>query len=427
MAEYTDRERFIPFSKAQIIDMLCTDGKLNKNNVEKFRKFCRILDSIYHFEFHSKLEYLKENYYPFDPDKDTKFTNSYSEEELLKFEKNLVSKFREILNDANYEEITEQELNLALKEESIFKISLYVDFDDFDSYSLFWRGHINHKEKIRKYFFKEIDLDVPTFERVAMLIKFKKDEYFKQKKRKIAFEPGSTIIKLFKNIPKADLEMLFPNTQIKMKLKDKIIMLAAAIGGGIGVFTKTAAGIIAMLGVIWFFILNFGNTEPVRNILSDPEKMGALIAGISGIGVITAFLIKQWVNYKNRKIKFMKTLGDNLYFKNLDNNKGVFFHLINDAEEEEFKESILGYYFLLFSEQGLTEIELDDEIENWFGKKYNVLIDFEIKDSLRKLNDLKLCQIVGENKNNMSPIYKVIGIDEGFKHLDNIWDNFFQN
>ena len=49
------------------------------------------------------------------------------------------------------------------------------------------------------------------------------------------------------------------------------------------------------------------------------------------------FLFKQISKYKNRKIKFMKALSDNLYFKNLDNNAGVFYHLIDAAEEEEFK------------------------------------------------------------------------------------------
>ena len=37
----------------------------------------------------------------------------------------------------------------------------------------------------------------------------------------------------------------------------------------------------------------------------------------------------------------MKALSDNLYFKNLDNNAGVFHHLIDAAEEEEVKEAIV--------------------------------------------------------------------------------------
>jgi hypothetical protein len=62
----------------------------------------------------------------------------------------------------------------------------------------------------------------------------------------------------------------------------------------------------------------------------------------------------------------MKALSENLYFKNFDNNAGVFHHLIDAAEEEEFKEAVLAYSFLLTEDRDLTIAELDGAIENWF-------------------------------------------------------------
>ncbi|HCS80068.1 MAG TPA: DUF3754 domain-containing protein, partial [Alteromonas macleodii] len=38
-----------------------------------------------------------------------------------------------------------------------------------------------------------------------------------------------------------------------------------------------------------------------------------------GMGVFGSFIFKEWTKFKNRKIRFMKALSDNLYFKNLDN------------------------------------------------------------------------------------------------------------
>ena len=49
------------------------------------------------------------------------------------------------------------------------------------------------------------------------------------------------------------------------------------------------------------------------------------------------------------------TYGDNLYFRNLVNNTGVFYSLIDAAEEEESKEAFLAYYFLHTAEGSLTE------------------------------------------------------------------------
>ena len=75
------------------------------------------------------------------------------------------------------------------------------------------------------------------------------------------------------------------------------------------------------------------STEPVE--LSRATAL-ALLAGIAGLG---SFIWKQFNNFKNRKLRFLQSLTENLYFKNLDNNAGVFHRLIDDAEEEECKEA----------------------------------------------------------------------------------------
>ena len=130
------------------------------------------------------------------------------------------------------------------------------------------------------------------------------------------------------------------------------------------------------------------------------------------------FLFKQISKYKNRKIKFMKALSDNLYFKNLDNNAGVFYHLIDAAEEEEFKEAVLAYYFLLTAEDPLTKKELDGRIENWLAEGWDCQIDFEIGDAVNKLQRLNLIQPDEE-------ILKGVPLSEAKQQLDTIWDDFF--
>ena len=112
-------------------------------------------------------------------------------------------------------------------------------FDDFDSQLIFRRGIRTQKITFKKYFFKTVEKEISIFERVALLIKFKDAEYFEGKKRKdLKFAPGTMIIKLFKNIPRADLEMLFPNTRVRMKLKDKLLISGSILGGGVAVFLK---------------------------------------------------------------------------------------------------------------------------------------------------------------------------------------------
>jgi hypothetical protein len=62
-------------------------------------------------------------------------------------------------------------------------------------------------------------------------------------------------------------------------------------------------------------------------------KQPHIIALFAGPGALSGYLFKQINPHKHRKLKFMKALSDNLYPKHLDNNAGLFYHLI-DANED---------------------------------------------------------------------------------------------
>jgi hypothetical protein len=139
---------------------------------------------------------------------------------------------------------------------------------------------------------------------------------------------------------------------------------------------------------------------------------------LAGAATLAGYLWKQFSNFKNRKIRFMQALTQNLYFKNLDNNAGVFLRLINDAEAEESKEALLAYYFLLMSPVALTKAELDRQIEHWFEVKWNCSIDFDVGDALQKLRRLGL---VTESAGALT----AIDLESAIGLLDQRWDNYF--
>ena len=407
------RHRFIPFRKADVIDMCVNESRLSPDEIESFKELCQILEAIFHFEFHGRLEKLKAFYAPFNPDADTRSVVKYSAAQKEKLQKQLVAEMTAVLTAANFEKITAQDLKQALTEESIFQIRLEVDFEDFEDVIFFRRGESIKEETLVKYFgLWKKPFQFTNYDRVAIYIKFKEADYFEQQKRKhLYFEPGSTVIKLFHNVPKADLEMLFPNSKVRMKTIDKIIIgVPAAVSGIVVLVTKLGASLLLVGSVISFW-LGFKDEEV-------QIKQQHLIALGAGLGTLAGFLFRQINKYKNRKIKFMKALADNLYFKNLDNNAGVFYHLIDVAEEEEFKEAVLAYYFLLTADEPLTKPMLDQRIENWLSDRWDCRIDFEIGDAIQKLQRLKL--IAAENDDLHS-----VPLDSAKQQLDTIWDNYF--
>ena len=155
-----------------------------------------------------------------------------------------------LLDAANFEPITEADLQDALAEESLFKIRLEVDFDDFEEVLFFRRGESQRQETIVSLAgLKKTPVTFTNYDRVVVYLKFKDEAYFTAAgRRDLPYKPGATLIKLFKNVPKADLEMLFPNSEVRMKTIDKLIIgIPAAVSGAVVVVSKLGAS-LALVG-----------------------------------------------------------------------------------------------------------------------------------------------------------------------------------
>ncbi len=413
MAQSIRKDRFIPVRKTDLINACIQDSPFGEPQKQAFQQLCQIIVSTLHFDYHKMLEVLKDNYAPFDPNSDTLPLQPLDKEQLQIKQQTFAKHFASVLNAANYEKVTEEDLQEALEEESLFKVRLEVEFNDFAEVVFYRRGDYQKTETIRSWFgLRKRELTFTNYDKVAVYIKFKDADYFEENDRgTLLFEPGSTIIKLFQNVPKADLEMLFPNSEVRMRTLDKAIIGGSAlVGGAVVLVTKLGASLILLAGLFSYWL---GLSD--KQVTIGTQELIAL--GV-GAGVLGGFIFKEWSKFKNRKLKFMKALADNLYFKNLDNNAGVFHHLIDAAEEEECKEAILAYYFLLLSEDALSAEQLDERIEQWFSKRFQFDIDFEVEDALNKLSRFGI--VVKE-----IGLYRAKTIEEARATMEATWDGYF--
>jgi hypothetical protein len=398
--------RFIPFRRQDIVDMCLRDARTGVEE-EKFRQLAHMLEQIFHFEFHRVIEGLKNAYADLDPDQDTRRLGLPGAGDAPAF----VDLLDGLLEKANYERIGEAELNQALNESSLFKIRLQVDFADFAEVLLFARGQSMRSEILPTWFgLRSRRIEFINYDRVVVYLRVR-DDYQNAARDYSYCRAGATLLRLFRNVPRADLEMLFPNTQVRMRLVDKLLIgVPALVSGGIVLTTKLGASMV-LLGSLFGYWLGL-HSEPTE---LNQGRVMVLAAGAATLG---GYLWKQFSNFRNRKIRFMQALTQNLYFKNLDNNAGVFHRLVNDAEEEETKEALLAYYFLLISPRALAKDELDRQIEDWFRDAWNCELDFEIDDALQKLHSLGL---VEESAGGL----QAVPVDQGIRLLDQRWDNYF--
>ncbi|KAJ9472360.1 hypothetical protein DIPPA_22916 [Diplonema papillatum] len=68
--------------------------------------------------------------------------------------------------------------------------------------------------------------------------------------------------------------------------------------------------------------------------------------------------------------------------------------LVNQVQEQELKEIILGYFFL-WKKSPLTQRQLDYEVETFLNDQFQIELDFEVEDALQKLILLKLVEETG--------------------------------
>lgn len=375
-------ERFIPVSLDRLINDLIAQQNLTPDDSFSFQRFCSLYIKLFNAQAQDKFQSLKNGYTSFSPDAELVKSQIDNEQAALK---QLKKKIYSVLNDANYEQLSESELNHALNKISPHGVKVSVDFDEFSDIALFYRGSAIKTETIKSWrhlYLRNKQIDTQIYRRLFVLIQPKTrnkwiDDYKARKRTSLkkaekkahkAFkslgidgQQEVVYLKLFKDIPKADLEMLFPNTRIQIRLFDKIKL--GIMGGG-----GTAGGIMATISKFSAAI------EPVSAILA--------IGGLLGV------IWRQIAKIFNQRAKYSALLTKNLYFYSLDNNMGALTYLADNATAEECKEAILAYYFLI--QQQSDRLSLDKKIEHYIAEQYQIPMDFEIDDGLEKLSEAGL-------------------------------------
>lgn len=384
------KQHFIPFSRHDV-ECICRDTRfVTEADFEQHRLlFSHIID----VEYHTILEQLKLAYAPFNPDLDTKPWHQSTVEPHV-----LPQLVEQVLTAANYQSLSEQDLASAMTDQSLCDIKLDVDFSEFSQLLVFSRGEHVAKRTVKRFGpFGRKDVEFVNYERVFIFLRYQEQQWFDDNKRKVPTQvkPGGVMLKLFKDVPKADLEMLFPNGKIKMRNRDKLLIgLPALASGGIILATKLGATMVLLAALLSFY-LGWSDKE----VILDQKNILILAAGLATLG---GYFWKQFSVFNHKKIKFMQSLSESLYYKALDNNMGVFHYLIDNAKESEGKELILAWTFM--QKLGCaTAAELDSTIESYFEKTLQTELDFDVEDALAKLVRLALVEKSGNGYQAIEP------------------------
>lgn len=407
------RDQFIPIRNSEIVSALEAEVGAGAN-VDEVRRFCQILGALFHFESFAVLERLRDDYFYFNPE--TEAHGRLSHEELEARRLDLARALAEVLQKANYQEISHQEVEQAHNQRHLLRVEVRAPLDDYHLVQFFERGRHTEKVDVGKWFgLRRRLIDATVFDNVVLVVAVKSVAEItskRQRKRLEAsnFKPGTILIKYFRNITASDLYMLLPQVKVVMSIADQLTIGLPALAGAVPLLLNLLPA-LTVLGLVAGYYLGLAPEL-------DNDTMVKSFGALTGLAAVIGFVLTQRMKYQKRSLQYQKEISDHFYFRNISNNSGIFDSLVGSAEDQEFKEAALAYFFLLEANAPITQAELDGRIESWLSSRFQIDMDFEVEDALSKLDRLGLLQ----RSNGMLAVPPV---GQALFRLDELWDGLF--
>ncbi len=364
------RERYIPLKTHELIAHLTGIDPNDEQRTQALGRLFKQLVALVHQHYESHHEQLVLLYHEFDPDLDitpTQLSNPSSLDAAQRdiLGRKLFSEIADSLEYANYRRLKPREIQLALNVASHWGVRLKIRFSSFRRLEVYGRGDIIVKRWKRdwRHFFRLREVDVPIYQRLVVVFRTKELQNMPE-----LLDPDCVHVRMFKNIPKLDVDMMLPGSQVRMNWMDTGKIGVPTLWGLMMLASRLAKSIwlLAILGAVKFF---------------------SSFLFIFAIVIASLFYgIKSIFSYTSTKQRYQLSVARNLYYQNLDNNLGALLRLIEEAQQQESCEAILAYYVLSNSKSAHLAVEqIDEQAELILRSITGIEVDFDVEDALRDL------------------------------------------
>lgn len=358
------REHFIPVRPAELVQQLLGKGKLDASQEATFRSLCSQLERFFHNEIRCSVRRLQELYALVGPDQDTERLTHVDRVRRETTISDLFDGLAALLERANFRRLSSQELEEAIGCASELGVRLHVDLDSFQRLEVYARGEaaVRHTKRSWRNAFRVVESEIAMYQRLVVVFRLGEEELEQQ-------TVNTAYMKLFKNVPKKDVDMTLPGARVRISLLDQGKIILPTLSG-IGI-----TGLKIFKGALLLAFAGFYGLLAVIGLIG-----GAIGSGLKSVN-----------GYVRTRNKYELSLARNLHYQNLDNNAGVLLRIASEAEAQEVREAILAYFVLLTNEGTCCPSRFQDEAEALL-RECGVDIAFETDDALDKLERLRLCQ-----------------------------------
>ncbi len=409
------RENFVPLHSTDIVAFLTQHPALGIEQRVQFQELADLILSLLDHLYRQRQEHLTYIYAPLDPDRDRMLLTVPTPAHRDSLAAELLGQLPDVLERANYHRLSETEIQQAIKAASAWGVRMRINFATLEHLEVYARGCVTGKRWIRDWrnLFRLKAISVPLYQRIVVVFRTKAGLKSTQ------FDSERVYLRMFKNVPQQDVDMLLPATGIQMTWLDHSRIVVPSL---------YAAGI-----TLWRFLRNV----LLLTLFGVFKTAAMVVLALFAIG----FGVKSMLTYRtNTKRRYMLNMTQSLYYQNLDNNAGVLLRLLDEGEQQEACEAILAYFasaFLLPNRSSSTAepvsselaegdsdwrslAEIDQACEELLLEATHLHVDFDVQSTARNLAQLG---ILSQEKHVSR--WRAKSLEQAIEALDRTWDNWF--
>ncbi|MCH9680348.1 MAG: DUF3754 domain-containing protein [Deltaproteobacteria bacterium] len=334
-------DRFIPLRPDDLVDALAEDAEQFGCSAQQLRDVAQGLDRVVAQEMGELRREVERAYDPHNPARDTLLVDDELERwREADHTRRLVGY---LLDKANYEALDDVQVNAAVGAGNSHGIRIRVNPDRIDWIELWVRGRSKGSRAVRtlRRPIKGVNHEVELYQRLAVVFRAKDGEALN--------------LKLFREIPVADVEALLPHAEVEMSPFDRLKVFGGSLGALGGLATKLFENAVAATQLMWVAVV--------------------ALCGLS---------VRSFLGYRRAKHTRLSQMTHHLYYQNVANNAGVLDRLVANIGHEELKEAVLTY--ALAHRGGVTsEAELSAAAAQWLRERFDVHVDFDGPDAVQTL------------------------------------------
>ena len=347
-------DRFIPVRCEDLIEAIESDPDHFGRVHDQIRQVAEALGRVIDQEVNAFRRALDERYAVLNPDRDTLPQCVEHGRHHAQGYGTFLRQLDYLLDKANFERLDKVQIDSAIATANSQGLRVRVRPERIEHLDLYVRGRAVMARRFKtlrrpiKGELRELDI----YRRLAVVFQLKQSPH--------------VLLKLFREIPMADIEALLPHAEVRMGLSDRLKLICGGAGALSGLLTK----------LFWAL---------VGGAVVASQIMWVAIAALLGLSVKTLLGYRRSIHTRESQ------RTRHLYDRNLSNNAGVVHMLANLIAQEELKEAVLAYAFVFGADDAIRgESNLDRRIEAWLRRRFRVEVNFDCPDALETLDRLGL-------------------------------------